>query len=226
VTSLIQITDEIVRCRLCPRLVEHRERVAREKRRAYRDCEYWGKPVPSFGDSTGRLLILGLAPGAHGANRTGRPFTGDRSGEFLYRALFEAGFASQPDSVHREDGLRLTDAYLSSPVRCAPPDNRPTTEEIETCLRYLRAELGLLPRVRVVVPLGRIAHDSYLSLLHAEGLIVRRSAFPFGHGRRHELGQGLPVLLDTYHPSQQNTQTGRLTLAMLADIFLQARELL
>jgi uracil-DNA glycosylase family 4 len=207
------LNDEIVRCRLCPRLVEHREEVARVKRRAYRDQEYWGKPVPSFGDPAARLLVVGLAPGAHGANRTGRMFTGDRSGDFLYRALYETGFASQPESTHRGDGLSLSDCFISAPVHCAPPGNKPEREEIATCSNYLRRELPLLKNLKAVVVLGRIALDGYRGVA---GLPV----LPFGHGLVHSLK---PVLICSYHPSQQNTQTGRLTAEMLHAVFATAR---
>ncbi|MCX6593035.1 MAG: uracil-DNA glycosylase [Acidobacteria bacterium] len=210
------LNDEIVRCRLCPRLVEHREEIARVKRKAYRDQDYWGRPVPSFGDPAARLLVVGLAPGAHGANRTGRMFTGDRSGDFLYRALYETGFASQPESAHSGDGLRLTDCYISAPVHCAPPDNKPTREEIATCSGYLRRELPMLKNLKAVVVLGRIALDGYRAVA---GLPV----LPFGHGLVHPLK---PALICSYHPSQQNTQTGRLTAEMLRDVFASARRII
>ncbi len=196
------------------------------RRRAYRAQEYWSRPVPGFGDPQARLLIIGLAPGAHGANRTGRMFTGDRSGEFLYRALWEAGFANQPESVSRNDGLRLTNAYIASPLRCVPPDNKPTLGEIQACRPYLVRELALLTGVRVVVALGGIALNAYLSVLQASGHIESRTAFRFGHGLRYLPCQGGPVILACYHPSQQNTSTKRLTREMLREIFLQARDLL
>jgi len=186
-------------------------------------CDYWGKPVPSFGDPAARLLIIGLAPGAHGSNRTGRMFTGDRSGDILYRVLYATGFASQPRSLSRDDGLRLSDCYITAAVRCAPPANKPTREEIANCRPYLEQELHLLSRLRVVVALGRLAFDVYLSILRSQGCISSRSAFPFGHGRRHRPGPGLPLLLSSYHPSQQNTSTGRLTEPMLRAVFLDAR---
>ncbi len=189
----------------------------------YREEEYWGKPVPSFGDPTAELLILGLAPAAHGANRTGRMFTGDRSGQFLYRALFEAGFASQPDSTHRGDGLRLINCYITASVRCAPPQNRPGPNEFRNCRPYLDAELRLLKRVRAVLALGRIAFDTYLRVVWNPRVFPRRSAFRFAHGISHQLPGGLPRLFASYHPSQQNTQTGRLTPAMLRKVFSDVR---
>ncbi len=216
--------EEVIACRLCPRLNQHCAEVARVKRRAYRDWEYWGKPVPSFGDPQAKVLILGLAPGAHGSNRTGRPFTGDRSGEILYRVLHSTGFASQPVSTSRDDGLRLKGAYITAAVRCAPPGNKPTPEEIARCRGYLERELDLLPKVRVVVALGKIAFDVYLSILHDRGEIRTRSAFVFGHNAAYEIGPGQPLLISSYHPSQQNTSTGKLTEKMLTDVFLKARQ--
>jgi uracil-DNA glycosylase len=197
--------------------------VAAEKRRAYREWEYWGKPVPSFGDPNARLLIIGLAPAAHGANRTGRMFTGDRSGDFLYRALHAFGFASQPFSRSRDDGLRLHDAYVTAAARCAPPANKPLPVEIRNCRRYLELELELLRGVKVVVALGRIAFDVYLSVLKDAGLILSRAPFRFAHNREHHTGPGLPLLISSYHPSQQNTSTGRLTEVMLNQVFENAR---
>jgi len=224
-SALIILNERITECRLCPRLVAHREKIAAEKRRAYRDWEYWGRPVPSFGDPRARLLLMGLAPGAHGANRTGRMFTGDRSGDFLYRALWEAGFANQPESLAREDGLQLHDAYITAPVRCAPPDNKPERDEIVRCRPYLARELELLRQVKVVVLLGGIALACYLTVLQEQGKITSRSAFPFAHGAEFTAFQSGPRLLCSYHPSQQNTSTKRLTAAMLRDIFFRAREL-
>jgi uracil-DNA glycosylase family 4 len=217
------LNREIVACRQCPRLVQYREEVGRAKRRAYRDQEYWAKPVPGFGDPLARLLLIGLAPGAHGANRTGRMFTGDSSGDFLYRALFEAGFASQPSSVSRGDGLALTDAYISAAVRCAPPDNKPLPEEIRTCRPYLEKDLELLRNLRVVVALGRLAFDVYLAILRDQDKIVRRSDFVFGHNTTHDTGLGQPALISSFHPSQQNTSTGKLTGAMFRAVFVRAR---
>lgn len=213
-------------CALCPRLVAWREEVGRVRRRAYMDQDYWSKPVPGFGDPTARLLIIGLAPGAHGANRTGRIFTGDRSGDFLYRALYEAGFANQPTSVSRDDGLKLIDAYITSPVRCVPPDNKPTLEEIHACRPYLERELALLKHVKLVVVLGGIALQGYLSILQDSGKIKSRASFRFGHGAKFDTNPGGPKVLASYHPSQQNTSTGRLTASMLAEIFHEARRLL
>src|SRR6202453_1449269 len=179
--TLKTLQRQIVTCERCPRLVAYRAEVGRIKRRAYRDWDYWAKPVPGFGDPRARLLLIGLAPGAHGANRTGRIFTGDSSGDFLYKALFATGFASQPTSTSRDDGLKLMDAYISAAVRCAPPDNKPTVEEIRTCRPYLERELGLLKPVQVVVALGPLAFDVYLAILRDEGQIARRSGFVFGH---------------------------------------------
>jgi uracil-DNA glycosylase len=220
------LNKEIVSCVRCPRLVAHREEIGRIRRKAYRAETYWSRPVPGFGDPMARLLIVGLAPGAHGANRTGRMFTGDRSGEFLYRALWETGFANQPQSLSRDDGLRLTDAYISAPVRCVPPDNKPNLDEILTCRPYLVRELKILKCVRVVVALGRIALYAYLSILQDEGRIASRAAFRFGHGARFLPVAGGPEVLASYHPSQQNTATGKLTAPMLREIFQQARQII
>ena len=219
------LQDEIAHCQRCPRLLAHCAHIAEIKRRAYRDQEYWGKPVPAFGDPAARILILGLAPAAHGANRTGRMFTGDRSGDWLYRALYQTGLASQPASVSRDDGQRLRSVYITASARCAPPDNKPTPEEIRNCRPYLERELELLDRLRVVVALGRIAFDNYLDLLKTRGAISSRSAFGFGHNRQFRTGAGLPILLSSYHPSHQNTSTGKLTEKMLLDVFLTAKEL-
>jgi uracil-DNA glycosylase family 4 len=222
----IRLLETAPICRLCPRLVAHREEVGRVRRRAYLDQEYWSKPVPGFGDPAARLLIVGLAPGAHGANRTGRIFTGDRSGDFLYRALYEAGFANQPTSVSRDDGLVLRDAFITSPVKCVPPDNKPTLKEIHTCRRHFEHDLVMLKRVKLVVVLGGIALQAYLSVLQDQGKIKARSTFRFGHGAQFVTHEGGPLVLASYHPSQQNTSTGRLTADMLADIFHEARRLL
>lgn len=196
------------------------------KRRAYRDWEYWGRPVPSFGSADARLAIVGLAPGAHGSNRTGRMFTGDMSGHLLYRVLYRTGFASQPQSVSRDDGQRLMDACITAAVRCAPPANRPAREEIANCLPYLERELDLLTNVKVVVALGRLAFDNYLGILLRRGSIRRRAAFPFGHNCHYQTAPGQPHLIGSYHPSQQNTSTGKLTEAMLTAVFRRARKIL
>jgi uracil-DNA glycosylase family 4 len=206
--------------------VAYCQEVARVKRRAYRDWEYWGRPVPPFGTSRARLLIIGLAPGAHGANRTGRMFTGDMSGHLLYRVLHATGFASQPESVSRDDGQRLIDAYITAVARCAPPGNKPARDEIANCLPYLERELDLLKNVRVVVALGRLAFDHYLGILQKHGLIASRAAFPFSHNCLYETAPGQPLLIGSYHPSQQNTSTGKLTEEMLAAVFQRARKLI
>ncbi len=217
------LQQEVVACTRCARLLEHCARTAREKRRAYRDAEYWGLPLPSFGDPNARVLIIGLAPAAHGGNRTGRMFTGDRSGDFLFRALHATGFASQARSDSRNDGLRLCDAYISAAVRCAPPANKPAPEEIRHCRGYLERELELLKDVRAVVALGRLAFDVYLSILRDCGAIASRSAFHFAHDAEHQTAPGLPLLISSYHPSQQNTSTGKLTAPMLESVFAHAR---
>ncbi len=222
---LAELNDEIVACRKCPRLVRHRENVARHKRRAYREWTYWGRPVPGFGDPQAELMIIGLAPAAHGANRTGRMFTGDRSGEFLYAQLYRAGFANQPTSTRRDDGLALHNAYLGAVVRCAPPDNKPLPAEIRNCVPYLEAELDLL-RPRAVLALGRIAFDGYLRLLKERKVIARRATLRFAHGASYQLFGELPRLFASYHPSQQNTQTGKLTRAMFLRVLRQIRRYL
>jgi len=219
------LTKQVIACKRCPRLVKYRQEVARTKRRAYRDWEYWGKPVPPFGDPNAKLLVIGLAPAAHGGNRTGRVFTGDRSGDFLYRAMYEAGFASQPESISRNDGLTLSGAYITAAARCAPPDNKPTPEEFANCRPYLERELNFLSELRVIVALGKLAFDAYLTILRDRGVIRSRAPFQFGHNREHSIAPGLPVLISSYHPSQQNTSTGKLTAAMLRDVFDRAREI-
>jgi len=216
-TSLHVLNEQIVACRKCARLVEYREEVARVKRRAFREWEYWGKAVPGFGDPRAQLFILGLAPAAHGANRTGRVFTGDRSGDFLYAALHKAGFASQPTSLHRDDGLKLKNAYIAAAVRCAPPANKPEPAEILNCRPYLERELEFL-RSRVVLALGKIAWDAYLEVLKQQGRIASRSKFVFGHGAEERPASDGPLLVGVYHPSQQNTQTGKVTAAMYARV--------
>ena len=225
-TRLAVLDQQIVECARCPRLVDYRQQVAHVKRRSYQDWDYWGRPVPGFGDPKAQVLLIGLAPGAHGANRTGRVFTGDRSGDFLYRALYQAGFASQPESTSRTDGLVLKNAYIGAAVRCAPPDNKPTPEEFWHCRPWLEQEIALLPNLRVVIVLGRLAFDSYLRVLKEQGLIESRSKFRFAHGRQFHTGQAQPILLCSYHPSQQNTSTGRLTAQMLQDVMDQARSII
>jgi uracil-DNA glycosylase family 4 len=204
--------------------VTYRETVAREKRRAYRDWEYWGKPVPGFGDPNARVLVLGLAPGAHGSNRTGRPFTGDASGKFMYPILYETGFSNQPDATDRNDGLELNDLYITAAVRCAPPDNKPLPQELTNCAVYLDREIKGLRKIRVVVALGKIAFDAYLNFLKGQGLLKSRKDYVFGHGARYETPDG-KILLASYHPSNQNTQTGKLTRAMFMRIFEEAARL-
>lgn len=218
--DLISLNRQIVECTRCDRLIRHCREVATVKRRAYLDWTYWGKPVPSFGDAAARLLILGLAPGAHGANRTGRMFTGDRSGDFLYRSLHRAGFASQPESTHAGDGLELQDAWITASAHCAPPDNKPTPDELHNCRSYFERELELLTNVQIVVALGKIAFDTWLSVLKKRGAIARIADFRFGHGVLYD--DLSPALLGSYHPSQQNTSTGKLTQAMLDDVFAKA----
>jgi uracil-DNA glycosylase len=224
VSSLESLQQQVILCRRCPRLIQYCQELAVVKRRAYRDWEYWAKPVPSFGDPNAQLLILGLAPGAHGSNRTGRMFTGDGSGAFLYKVLFDTGFASSPVSLSRDDGLTLKNAYITAAVRCAPPANKPKPEEIRNCREYFERELALLPNLRVVVALGRIAFDVYLSVLVDRGAIPSRSKFTFAHNREHHTGKGQPLLISSYHPSQQNTSTGRLTETMLRNVFLRAKK--
>jgi uracil-DNA glycosylase len=221
--TLETLNKQIVGCALCPRLINYCREVARVKRKAYRDQEYWGRPVPPFGDPEAKLLIVGLAPGAHGANRTGRVFTGDRSGELLYRVLYKTGFANQAESTSRDDGLRLIGARVTAVVRCAPPDNKPLPVEIHTCRPYLERELDLIPTVQVVVALGKIAFDGYLSILKDRGVIPSRAPFRFEHNAAYRIGPGQPLLISSYHPSQQNTSTGKLTEKMLTDVFRRAR---
>ena len=219
------IADEVSACRKCARLTEYREKVAREKRRAYRNWEYWGRGVPGYGDAGAKLFIMGLAPAAHGGNRTGRVFTGDRSGDFLFRALYEAGFANQPTSVKRGDGLRLKGAYIAAAVRCAPPENKPLPSEILNCRGYLQRELAIL-QPKAVLALGKIAWDAYLDVLRVDGKIASRGGYKFAHGAEVEISSDLPRLFGVYHPSQQNTQTGRVTEAMYAQVLRRIRKFL
>jgi len=222
--SLSRLDTEVIVCTRCPRLVEYRAEVARVKRRAYREWEYWGKPVPGFGDPKARVLVLGLAPGAHGSNRTGRPFTGDASGNFMYPILYETGFANQPNATDRNDGLELRDLYITAAVRCAPPDNKPLPSELANCAPYLDREIEILSRVRVVVALGRIGFDAYLNYLRRKGLLARKKAYVFQHGAHYTMPDG-KILLASFHPSNQNTQTGKLTKPMFTEIFRQAGRL-
>ncbi len=215
---------DLTACRACPRLTAWREEVARTKRRAYLDWEYWGKPVPGFGDRNARLLVVGLAPGAHGSNRTGRMFTGDSSGATLYGALYRTGFANQSTWEHSDDGLLLRDCFVTAVGRCAPPENKPTHAELLACQSFLARELALLDRVRVVVVLGKIAFDYTLALWRAQAHPL--PALQFAHRAEYNLGPELPVLLASYHPSRQNTQTGRLTLPMFDAVFVRARTIL
>ena len=219
------LNETIIACRACPRLVRYRESVARAKRRAYLNWEYWGKPVPGFGDPHAQLFIVGLAPAAHGGNRTGRAFTGDRSGDFLYAALHRAGFANQPTSSNREDGLLLRNAYIGIAVRCAPPVNKPLPSEVRNCRPYLEAELDIL-RPKAVLALGGFALRAYLQTIKDKGLIPNHSQFPFAHGAAYKLPGDLPRVFVSYHPSQQNTFTGRLTSKMLLDVLLSIRNYL
>ncbi len=224
--QLAQLNARIIACERCPRLRRYCRKVARIKRAAFRDWEYWGKPAPGFGDPEAQLLLIGLAPAAHGTNRTGRMFTGDRSGDFLYAALYRAGFANQPASVSRDDGLKLRRCFITAVARCAPPGNKPTRRELANCRPYLEAELRLLKKVRAVLTLGRIAFDNYLELLKQQGHISSRAAYRFAHGASYELPPSLPRLFASYHPSQQNTQTGRLTAKMFDQVLFTVRQYL
>ena len=232
---LTVLNREVVACTRCPRLVQYREEVARIKRRAYLNCDYWGKPVPGFGDPDARVLIMGLAPGAHGSNRTGRPFTGDASGNFMYPVLYETGFASQPTAKDRNDGLKLNDLYITAAVRCAPPKNKPTPQELAECSQFLDREIQGLKQVKVIVALGKIGFDAYLNYLKRHlahpnvaknatlGWVTQfsRKTYLFKHGAHYRLPDG-KTLLASYHPSNQNTQTGKLTREMFLEIFKQA----
>jgi uracil-DNA glycosylase family 4 len=218
------LNARIVACDRCERLRAYCAEVARVRRRAFADREYWGRPVPSFGDPQARVLMVGLAPGAHGSNRTGRPFTGDGSGEFLFPVLYEAGFASQPRAVSRDDGMKLSGLWINSVVRCAPPANKPTPEELRNCAPWLDEELRLLRNLRVVLCLGKIAFDGFLGHQVRSGLIPARTGFTFRHGAEYALPSGL-ILMASYHPSLQNTNTGKLTRPMFLAIFNRARQL-
>jgi uracil-DNA glycosylase family 4 len=225
-SAIEMLSREMISCELCPRLRTYCRKIASEKRRQYRDWEYWGKPVPGFGDPDAQLVIIGLAPGAHGSNRTGRMFTGDRSGDFLYRALYEFGFASQPWARDRHDGLRLRNCYITAAVRCAPPGNKPTPEELRNCRPYLERELAILRRKRAVMTLGRVAFDTYLGWAAGRAPLLPRNRFPFQHGASYILPDSLPRLFASYHPSQQNTQTGKLTAPMFRHVLQDIRRFL
>jgi uracil-DNA glycosylase len=223
--SVLQVLEqEVTACTRCPRLVEYRERIGREKRRAYKDQEYWAKPVAGFGDPNARVLILGLAPGAHGSNRTGRPFTGDGSGYFMYPVLHATGFASQATASHRDDGMVLAGAYITAAARCAPPLNKPTPEELSNCAPFLDREIAALKELRVVVALGKIGFDTYLRYLKRAGVITSAAKYVFSHAAEYEMPDGR-YLLASFHPSMQNTNTGKLTAKMFADVFKRARQL-
>jgi uracil-DNA glycosylase family 4 len=222
--ALAEAQDQIVNCQLCPRLREYGERIGRQRRRAYIDQEYWAKPVPGFGDPLARILILGLAPGAHGANRTGRPFTGDGSGDFMFPILHDLGFASHSKAIDRNDGLRLRNAWIASALRCAPPGDKPTPEELRACSPHLASEITALTQIRIVVCLGKIAWDAYLAHLVQTGTIPRRSPYQFSHNAEYLLPNQLH-LLGCYHPSLRNTLTGRLDAPMFASVFLRAKKI-
>ncbi|MGA2418853.1 MAG: uracil-DNA glycosylase [Candidatus Acidiferrum sp.] len=219
------VAEEVVSCRKCPRLVVYREKIAQEKRRAFRDWTYWGKPIPGFGDPHAKLFILGLAPAAHGGNRTGRVFTGDRSADFLFAALYEASFANQPTSVKRDDGLQLSGCYIGAACRCAPPANKPLPQEMLNCRPYLERELEIL-QPRALLALGKIAWDAYLDILKQRNVIASRAPYVFGHGAEAALPAPWPRLFGIYHPSQQNTQTGKVTPAMYAQVLQRLRDFL
>lgn len=215
--------DTLVQCRRCPRLVEWREEVAGEKRLAYRDWTYWGKPVPGFGDLDARLVLVGLAPGAHGSNRTGRMFTGDRSGDFLFASLYRTGYANQPLSVNLHDGLRMTDCFITAACRCAPPDNKVNAGETAACLPFLQSEFAILDRKKVIVALGKVGFDAVINMYRPQ--IANPSDYQFSHGAVFHFGSHLPILMCSFHPSPQNTNTGRLTTAMMDAVFEHARTL-
>jgi len=218
------LNAEIVACTRCPRLVVYREKIAQEKRRAYRDWDYWGKPVPGFGDPNARVFVLGLAPGAHGSNRTGRPFTGDSSGNFMYPVLHETGFANQATAFDRNDGLVLRDVYITAAARCAPPDNKPLPQELANCASFLDRELDGLKKLKVVVALGKIGFDAYLNYLKRRSVISTKTLYVFRHRARYQMPNG-KILLASYHPSNQNTNTGKLNREMFVEIFQEARRL-
>jgi len=222
--TLEALNARIIKCDLCPRLRAHCTEIARVRRRAYMEWEYWGRPVPSFGDQEARVLALGLSPGAHGSNRTGRPFTGDGSGHFLYPVLYEAGFASQPNATSSQDGMKLRDLWITSVGRCAPPGNKPSPEELRNCSPWLDEEMALLKNLRVVVCLGRIAFDGLLAHEQRQSGKIARSRYPFGHGNEFTLPGGLQAIT-SYHPSLQNTNTGKLTKLMFLRVFMRAREM-
>ncbi|MGO9518481.1 MAG: uracil-DNA glycosylase [Candidatus Korobacteraceae bacterium] len=219
---LAVLNQEVVNCTLCPRLVAYRQQIGREKRRAYLAWDYWARPVPGFGDPNARVLLLGLAPGAHGSNRTGRPFTGDASGKFMYPILYKVGFASQPNAERRNDGLKLVDCYITAAVRCAPPNNKPLPSELANCARFLDRELVILKNVKVVVALGKIGFDAYLDYLKRNGVIRSKAGYVFSHAAHYTMPNGV-VLLASYHPSNQNTATGKLTATMFEAVFQRAQ---
>jgi uracil-DNA glycosylase family 4 len=223
-SALNILNQEIIHCTKCPRLVAYRAEVGREKRRAYLDWEYWARPVPGFGDPQARVLVLGLAPDAHGSNRTGRPFTGDQSGKFMYPILHKVGFANQATAERRDDGLELIDCYITAAVRCAPPDNKPLLSELANCAPYLDREVALLKNLKVVVALGKIGFDAYLAHLKRTGVLSSRAGYQFGHAARYDLPNGI-TLLASYHPSNQNTATGKLTGEMFENVFRMAKKL-
>lgn len=224
--TIASLNRQVVDCTRCPRLIAYCRKVAEEKRRMFRDHSYWGKPLPGFGDPEAELLIVGLAPAAHGGNRTGRMFTGDRSGDFLYRALYESGWANQALSRQRDDGLKLRGCYITAAVRCAPPANKPSPQEIRNCRHWLGSELRLLNKVRAVLALGRIGFEAYLNPIYDRSTFPPRRVFQFAHGGAYALPEGLPRLFASYHPSQQNTQTGRLTPAMMTQVLDAVRRYL
>jgi uracil-DNA glycosylase family 4 len=222
-SALSVLNKEVISCTRCPRLVVYREQIGREKRRAYRDHDYWARPVPGFGDPNARVLILGLAPGAHGSNRTGRPFTGDASGKFMYPILHKVGFASQPNADSRDDGLRLIDCYITAAVRCAPPDNKPLPSELANCAPFLDRELHILRTVKVIVALGKIGFDAYLNYLKRNGTVPSKAGYAFAHAATYSLPNGV-TLLASYHPSNQNTATGKLNATMFENVFRKAKQ--